>query len=102
MNKTVRLYALTSRVVGLSDGFVLVEPRDEPCSDFFIDTTGTEYELPDGYVVGEDERGVQIFDPKGYSCEIFAHSSGRPQLLSTGAEGMPVLRAVQKSPAAAD
>lgn len=98
MSKTVRLYFLTSRVVGISDVYVIAEPRDEPSSNFFVDTTGREYVLPDGYEVRSSILGDEIYDPTGRPCVIGVHSSGRPQLMST-ADTMPVLREVQLSTA---
>ena len=48
MSNPVRLYFLTSRVVGLSDVYLLAEPHDEPGSNYNVDTRGKEYVFPEG------------------------------------------------------
>ena len=55
------------------------------------DDGGQEYVLPDGYEVAMSNGGTEeIYDRNGRCCEIFTHSSGRPQLISAGEE-QPVL-----------
>ena len=58
------------------------------------DDGGKEYQLPEGYSVTQTEySGEAIFDADSSHCSIMVHSSGRPQLVSSG-QKMPVLSEV--------
>lgn len=55
------------------------------------DDGGKKYTMPNGYTVEELTDGRHaIFDPDGGHCDLFAHSCGRPQLIS-GRNKMPVM-----------
>lgn len=61
------------------------------------DDGGIKYHLPDGYHVAECEAGSkEIYTQSGDHCQIIAHSSGEPQLVSKSNSIMPVLKQVRR------
>lgn len=93
---TVKLYKTT-----ITQGYMMGE-----CGDCFAfsrwqdgagyvgyDDGGKLYRLPDGYRIEPsstwESLGDTIVDDRGNPCEVFVHSSGRPQIVS--ARGMPVM-----------
>ncbi len=56
------------------------------------------FALPEGYHVAMSAGGLPvIYDADGDWCEVIAHDSGRPQIVST-AQAMPILREAEERP----
>lgn len=52
------------------------------------------YGLPEGYYVAECQAGtLEIYSANNQHCSIVEHSSGHPQLVTSGRE-MPVLKPI--------
>lgn len=84
---TIKLYRVSSGFVNVPDQIVTSRPSSD-CIYY-----ENEYELPQGYTLGETESGQQaIFDPSGKYCDVCVGGKHTNVVLLVNADGITAMR----------
>lgn len=84
---TVKLYRVSSGFANVPDEIVMFRPGSD-CIYY-----ENEYELPQGYTLGETESGQQaIFDPSGKYCDVCVGGKHTNVVLLVTEDGITAMR----------